>query len=560
MFIGTAAQDEFLDISSPLLQKEEDSWFQNDEYDEQDISDTDPLEELDALANQQEFDLLQQYDLDHSPLFSMDGYNNNNNNNDNNDNINNTNGTNNIKNRQGNNINNNKNQLRSDRIDGILWPFIRPIGELIYEKIVFGLFFIVYSIKETLLSMIALLDAATSVLLVNSVLWILYKIGLIRDFQEWHIINRREQSQPVFQFIAVIVYFWIFYAALCYYHEPTTIIKYHNIYDSVNGYINANNYYHHHSIQDPTAPPPPTDQYGGSDKATTHEQNTDTIRETVERILSNIIPSSAKNGDFLSNLQTYMNDHYVQRTELQEKELVEDKTRDNKNQQQYDPNNSENNRQLSSSLEQDSLLQQVADFALATRGARIIPKMTSATYILNKKHPWKAAMAQALGIHPGTYRASPLIAILPETHVGQCWPMDKANGTLGIVLSQPINIKSITMEYPAKDKSMDMTSAPQDFEIWGLRKVHVPLWGSVSWPWHKNDTNASHLGTFRYDIQAGRPIQTFNVVYNNQGKGEDDNNNSNNVFDAVIVRVLSNWGLEGYTCLYRVRVHGEPAS
>ncbi|KAI7852808.1 UNC-like C-terminal-domain-containing protein, partial [Circinella umbellata] len=195
------------------------------------------------------------------------------------------------------------------------------------------------------------------------------------------------------------------------------------------------------------------------------------------------------------------------------------------------------------------------DFALATRGARIIPKMTSTTFTPSKKHPWKSAMAHALGIHPGTYRASPLIAILPETHIGQCWPMEGTNGTLGIVLSQPIDIKSITIEYPAKDKSMDMTSAPQDFELWGLRKVHVPLWGSVSWPWDKNDTNASHLGTFRYDVQARRSIQTFNVVHNNQEKEEREDNN--NVFDAVIVRVLSNWGLEAYTCLYRVRVHGE---
>ncbi|KAI9262210.1 UNC-like C-terminal-domain-containing protein, partial [Phascolomyces articulosus] len=206
----------------------------------------------------------------------------------------------------------------------------------------------------------------------------------------------------------------------------------------------------------------------------------------------------------------------------------------------------------------------VADFALATRGARVIPKMTSTTYTPSKKHPWKAAVARALGIHPGTYRASPLIALLPDTHVGQCWPMDGSNGTLSIVLSQPIDIKSITMEYPTKDQMVNMTSAPKDFEIWGLRKVQVPFFTSIQWPWHQhntNDTNAKHLGTFRYDIQTGRSIQTFNVVNSHEKKekevNQDEEEGHSGLFEAVIVRVISNWGLEAYTCLYRVRVHGE---
>ncbi|KAI8145654.1 UNC-like C-terminal-domain-containing protein [Fennellomyces sp. T-0311] len=188
----------------------------------------------------------------------------------------------------------------------------------------------------------------------------------------------------------------------------------------------------------------------------------------------------------------------------------------------------------------------MADYALATRGARIIPKMTSPTYTPNNRHPWRSALAQAFGIHPGSYRPSPLIALLPETHVGQCWPMEGANGTLGILLSEPISIKSVTMEYPTKEVSSNTSSAPQEFEVWGLRQVKVPAFTGVQWPWW-GDTDAEHLGTFRYDTRLERSVQTFNV------------NSSEGTFEGVIFRVLSNWGHRSYTCLYRARVHGVPS-
>ncbi|POI36152.1 hypothetical protein CIB84_000095, partial [Bambusicola thoracicus] len=54
------------------------------------------------------------------------------------------------------------------------------------------------------------------------------------------------------------------------------------------------------------------------------------------------------------------------------------------------------------------------------------------------------------------------------------------------------------------------------------------------------------LGQYVYD-QEGEPLQMFTVE------------KSENVFQIVELRILSNWGHAEYTCLYRFRVHGKPA-
>lgn len=44
------------------------------------------------------------------------------------------------------------------------------------------------------------------------------------------------------------------------------------------------------------------------------------------------------------------------------------------------------------------------------------------------------------------------------------------------------------------------------------------------------------------------------------GNHHDDdqiNNGKKNGIEGVVVRIKGNWGQEGYTCLYRVRVHGD---
>ncbi|KAI4885266.1 hypothetical protein NFI96_013667, partial [Prochilodus magdalenae] len=55
------------------------------------------------------------------------------------------------------------------------------------------------------------------------------------------------------------------------------------------------------------------------------------------------------------------------------------------------------------------------------------------------------------------------------------------------------------------------------------------------------------LGRYVYQ-EDGEPLQTYPVQ-----------ENTTNAYQIIELRVLSNWGHPEYTCLYRFRVHGEPA-
>jgi hypothetical protein len=60
---------------------------------------------------------------------------------------------------------------------------------------------------------------------------------------------------------------------------------------------------------------------------------------------------------------------------------------------------------------------------------------------------------------------SPELAILPQTHVGECWSMFGNAGTLGIQLGNPIIIQSITADYPSCEVMLSkIENAPRNME------------------------------------------------------------------------------------------------
>ena len=52
-----------------------------------------------------------------------------------------------------------------------------------------------------------------------------------------------------------------------------------------------------------------------------------------------------------------------------------------------------------------------------------------------------------------------------------------------------------------------------------------------------------HLGEVQYDINY-RAVQTFRLEH------------SNMAFENVRIKIQSNWGNPNYTCIYRIRIHG----
>lgn len=186
-----------------------------------------------------------------------------------------------------------------------------------------------------------------------------------------------------------------------------------------------------------------------------------------------------------------------------------------------------------------------ADYALITRSAGIIYSFTSSTY--SHVPAWIQSVLHTFAL-PAPVGNSPELAISPQTHAGECWSMYGDHGSLGIRLSEPIKVEAITVEYTSPEISHNyMDTAPREMELFGV----------AGYPWEKSEKTFVSLGTFVYDIKKPNSIQTFKLGQENSTIGFHSNDA---VFHAVLLNIYSNYGSKKHTDIYRVRVHGTPAT
>ncbi|XP_061329259.1 SUN domain-containing protein 1 isoform X6 [Pezoporus flaviventris] len=171
----------------------------------------------------------------------------------------------------------------------------------------------------------------------------------------------------------------------------------------------------------------------------------------------------------------------------------------------------------------------LVDFALESGGGSILSTRCSETYDA------RAAVVSLFGIPLWHVTQSPRAVIQPDVYPGNCWAFKGSQGHLVIRLSVRIYPTAFTLEHIPKTLSPTgtITSAPRKFLVYGLEDEY--------------QESGTLLGHYEYD-QEGEPLQMFPVMENGQ-----------NAFQIVELRVLSNWGNEEYTCLYRFRVHGNIA-
>ncbi|XP_063090065.1 SUN domain-containing protein 1 isoform X7 [Cavia porcellus] len=171
----------------------------------------------------------------------------------------------------------------------------------------------------------------------------------------------------------------------------------------------------------------------------------------------------------------------------------------------------------------------MVDFALESGGGSILSTRCSETY------ETKTALLSLFGIPLWYFSQSPRVVIQPDIYPGNCWAFKGSQGYLVVRLSMKIHLTMFTMEHIPKTLSPmgNISSAPKDFAVYGLENEY--------------QEEGQPLGQFTYD-QEGESLQMFPAL-----------EIPDRAFQIVELRILSNWGHLEYTCLYRFRVHGQPA-
>ncbi|KAI0715480.1 UNC-like C-terminal-domain-containing protein, partial [Cerioporus squamosus] len=172
------------------------------------------------------------------------------------------------------------------------------------------------------------------------------------------------------------------------------------------------------------------------------------------------------------------------------------------------------------------------DYALWSAGGRIVPQLTSKTYVPPSRWWTGAWDGQSVDPRP------PELAITPDIHAGCCWPMRGNHGSLGIRLADEIVPRAVTVDHLAVQLQIRNDTAPRDVSIWGVQAK-----GRT-----QSDTGTLPVMNITFDIHARLPTQTFNL-----SKEAAD---LHLTVETLLFMVENNWGNDAYTCIYRVRAHG----
>ena len=223
---------------------------------------------------------------------------------------------------------------------------------------------------------------------------------------------------------------------------------------------------------------------------------------------------------------------------------------------------------------------QLGLFDLAEKHGRIIHSLTSKTY--DPKTPlhtlgdwsrfipedWEAyllpsgweewsldlpsSVSHTLGLSSNV--VAPPESILDRQYLpGSCWPMEGSQGHVTIGLDVPVEIEAFSVENTVsellEDPEGQLSSAPKKLRFVGFPACETDCQGLSFDP-----SVEISLLEVEYDLESDR-VQTFRLK---------DNQECNPSFceapqriGGVRMEVLGNYGNSDYTCIYRVRIHGE---
>eukprot|EP00899_Mesostigma_viride_P017922 jgi/Mesvir1/26130/Mv06844-RA.1 len=197
------------------------------------------------------------------------------------------------------------------------------------------------------------------------------------------------------------------------------------------------------------------------------------------------------------------------------------------------------------------------DYALASGGGQVVDHSLLHA-AMNWPMPWYqgsglgALKNTLLGVHVHPH-ADELVLTRSNELPGDCLALNGSTGHITLRLRDAIMVDAITLQHVSKEIAYDPSSAP--------KRVAASCWKQDSYAPVPQEERTS-LGSFEYDCM-GRPLQTFRVGPS-QARGASDQPGGDvsrplvpAVCNHVRLDIVSNHGHPEYTCLYRIRVHGE---
>ncbi|KIP01821.1 hypothetical protein PHLGIDRAFT_131093 [Phlebiopsis gigantea 11061_1 CR5-6] len=156
----------------------------------------------------------------------------------------------------------------------------------------------------------------------------------------------------------------------------------------------------------------------------------------------------------------------------------------------------------------------------------------------------------------------PIEAIRESLRVGDCWSIGAPMGQIGLSLAMPIRPRRVTIDHLHYLTAAKVGEAPKSMSLWGvvdgIRNMEIVESLKAARNIGLNDTAGPSIGgrhtyirltAFDYVIPSDFATQTFPVF--------DHIMESDLDVGVVVLEITENYGAET-TCLYRVRVHGDP--
>ena len=213
----------------------------------------------------------------------------------------------------------------------------------------------------------------------------------------------------------------------------------------------------------------------------------------------------------------------------------------------------------------------------AANGAVVDPYLSSPVDLICRgirEHTWYTKLLSITGkCEPASYPPGQALRPWSEPDERWCAPPGRGKLQLAVLISRPVAPTDLIIEHMPKDASLFIGDAPKELELWvdipddevnaRVREAVAHMFPDFLFPSSPQKdreldekqtlpTTFIPVGRWIYNIYEDHPVQKFHIPIPLKDFGVRAT--------RFAVRVNSNWGDYGATCMYRAILHGQDVS